>query len=109
MSSDAWRRWTPRVLGVLLCLFAALFALDAASPLEMLIHLIPAAALLAILAVAWRWPGAGGAAFIGVAAAYALAAWRHPSWVAVIGGALLAVGVLFVSSGRPPRPTTMED
>jgi hypothetical protein len=100
--SAVWLRWTPRVLGILLCHFISLFALDAEGALATAMHLIPVAVLLAILAVAWRWPAVGGAAFLGVAGAYLLAAWQHPSWIAVISAPLSVVGVLFLLSWQRP-------
>jgi hypothetical protein len=95
---DILSRWAPRVLGGFVCLFFSLFALDATGPVDTLVHLTPVAGLLAVLGIAWRWPGLGGAVFIAVAAAYAVAAWPHPSWVAAIAGPLATVGVLFVAS-----------
>jgi hypothetical protein len=99
----AWLRRAPHVLGFLVCLFLALFALDSTGVVDALMHLTPVALLLAILAAGWRWPWLGAAGFLGVAVAYAIAAWQHPSWVAVISGPLAVVGVLFVLSGTRRR------
>jgi hypothetical protein len=96
--SDAWLRWTPRLLGSAVCLYLGLFALDAAGPVELLVHLAPAAAMLALLLVAWRWPSAGGAGFLAAAALYAVAASAHPTWIAAISGPLILVGLLFIAS-----------
>ncbi len=99
--SDAWLRSIALLLGGLASLFVGSFALDATGAVDTLVHLVPMALVLGMLAVAWRWPTVGGAAFIAAAGAYALAAWDHPTWIAVIAGPLLAVGVLFVLSRRP--------
>jgi hypothetical protein len=102
--THAWLRSMALLLGSLTSLFVGLFALDATGAVDTLVHLVPMALLLGMLAVAWRWPALGGAAFIAAAGAYALAAWDHPTWIAAIAGPLLAVGVLFVLSRPPGRP-----
>ena len=78
-TSVRWLLWMPRVLGILAGLFLGLFALDAFSegkPLaqalpDFIIHLVPGAVLFAVVALAWRWPWVGAAAFLGLALAYA--------------------------------------
>ena len=63
-TSVPWMLWIPRVLGILAGLFLGLFALDAFSegkPLaqalpDFIIHLVPGAVLLAVVALSWRWP-----------------------------------------------------
>ena len=102
--------WLPRLLGIALALFLAVFALDAFSgqPLseavpDFAVHLLPALVVLGVVAVAWRYPWFGGVAFIGFAVLYA-ASVRRVDWIAVIGGPLLAVGVLFLwSAVAKPR------
>jgi hypothetical protein len=111
--------WAPRVLGVLVCAFLSLFALDAfgggksfmqALP-GFLIHVAPALLLLVVVAVSWRWEWIGGLVFAGLATGYAYLARQHPTWIAIISGPLLAVGILFFWSwrhhdelrGREPR------
>jgi hypothetical protein len=105
--------WTPRIAGVAMSLFLALFALDAfdgkpfftALP-EFLIHLIPACMVLAVVALAWRFPLVGAAAFMGLALTYALMVRGRPDWTAVIGGPLLVVAILFLLSWRyRPAPS----
>lgn len=94
-------RWLALLLGGLFVLFVSLFALDATGAVDTLLHLAPMALVVSMLTVAWRWPRLGGAAFIAAAGAYAVAAWDHPMWIAVVAGPLLAVGMLFVWSGVP--------
>jgi hypothetical protein len=45
--------------------------------------------------LAWRREWVGAVAFTGLAAAYAYVARTHVSWIPVIGGPLLIVGVLY--------------
>ncbi len=100
--------WSPRVLGILVCLFLSVFALDAFSERKGLvqalgdfaIHLVPALVLLAVVAVSWRWEWVGGIVFTGAALAYAYVARGHPAWILVISGPLLIVGILFWLSWR---------
>ena len=101
-----WLQWLPRILGITVALFVGLFALDAfgqGRPLaqalgDFAIHLIPAFLLLAVVAVAWRYPWIGAVAFIGLAVVYAVSV-RRLDWIAVIAGPLFVVGLLFVLAG----------
>lgn len=103
---DALLLWTPRVLGVLVCLFLSLFALDAfeeGTPFMQalpgfLIHLVPTAVLLGVVALSWRREWIGGVVFVGLAGGYAYFARRHVAWILTISGPLLVVGTLFVYS-----------
>jgi hypothetical protein len=79
MRSDTLLIWTARVLGVLVCAFLSLFALDAfgggkclleALP-AFLIHVAPMALLLIVVVLSWRWEWVGGVVFTGLAFAYA--------------------------------------
>ena len=98
--------WSPRILGVGVSLFLGLFALDAFSqgkPLlqalpDFIVHLWPAALVLAVVAVSWRLPWLGGVLFIACAVAYASSAYKRLDWIAVISGPLAVVGVLFLAS-----------
>jgi hypothetical protein len=101
-SPDRAMLWAPRLLAVAVSLFLGLFSLDAFSgtaPVEgspdFVIHLIPAAVVLGIVAVAWHRQWLGAVAFIGLAVAYALTARAHMSWIAMISGPLLMVGALY--------------
>ena len=97
--------WSPRVLGILVCLFLGLFALDSFSEgrpfVQSLgafaIHVAPAVLLLAVVAISWRWPWVGAVTFIGLAAAYTTMV-RRLDWSVVISGPLLIVGTLFLWS-----------
>ena len=99
--------WAPRVFGIVVSLFLALFALDAfsvsrpliASSVDFLIHLVPAMLVCIAVIVSWRRPAIGAAAFVALAVGYAALAQRV-DWVLVISGPLLVVGVLFLLSWR---------
>lgn len=102
-----WLLWAPRMLSLALCAFVGLFALDAFGSgkpagqvlLDFAIHLIPAAVVLALSLLSWRWPQAGGAGFVALALIYATTMGRgRLNWILVIAGPLLAVGLLFLIS-----------
>jgi hypothetical protein len=98
--------WAPRVLAVAVSLFLAVFSLDEitgttnifeALPYVM-IHLLPSAIVLAVVALSWRREWIGAVLFVALAAAYAVAARAHLSWVAVISGPLIVAGALYAWS-----------
>jgi hypothetical protein len=105
--------WAPRVCGVLMAAFLALFALDAfdgrsfvAALPYFAVHLIPTFIVLAIVAVAWRVEWFGGAAFLAVALAYALMVNWRMDWVAGVSGPLLVISGLFFASWRQTLAAT---
>ncbi len=105
--------WTPRILCALFAVFVSLFALDVFSEgknfgeaiLAFLIHLIPTAAILVILAVAWRWEWIGGVLFSALGVLYLADVWGRFHWSAylVISGPLLLVGALFLVNWKYRR------
>ena len=97
--------WAPRILCILFAVFVSLFALDVFGEgygfwetiLALLIHLIPTAIILIVLAIAWRWEWLGGILFIGFGVFYILDSPEfHWSVYLVISGPLFLVGVLFL-------------
>jgi hypothetical protein len=97
--------WAPRVAGVAMSVFLALFALDAfdGRPLVaalpgFLIHLLPAVLVLCAVAIGWRFPLIGAAAFAGLAATYGVMVNGRLDWIALIAGPLLIVAALFAAS-----------
>ncbi len=115
--SDAVLLWAPRILGILVCLFLSLFALDAFSEgktvLEglrgFLVHVSPMVVLLGVVGLSWRREWVGGVVFTALAVAYAYFARQHPSWIVVVAGPVFLVGILFLASwarGRRPGQTT---
>jgi hypothetical protein len=103
---DTFLLWAPRIAGLGVALFLAVFALDAfdgrgfAALPAFLIHLAPSLFVLAAVAVAWRFPLAGAGAFVGIALTYAASVHWRPDWIAVIGGPLVVVAALFAVSWR---------
>jgi hypothetical protein len=96
--------WAPRLLGVLFVLFVSMFALDVlvegsgwkATLAALAIHLIPAAVLFVVLAIAWRFDIAGGFLFALLAVTYMVQSWGHPDWILAISGPLFLIGFLFL-------------
>ena len=78
--------WSPRFLGVLIALSVGAYA-----P-------VPAAGLLAVVALAWRWEWVGGVAFTGVALFHAADAITHPDAVLAISVPSIVAGLLFLVS-----------
>jgi hypothetical protein len=103
----------PRILGLALAVFLAVFALDSftgSAPIATeiaagVIHLIPAAIALALVAIGWRWPLAGGVGFLAAAALYAFSVPHgRLDWIAAISGPLTIVGLAFIWTALK-RPT----
>jgi hypothetical protein len=88
---------------MLAAFFLGLFALDAFSegkPFvravgEFVIHLLPAAVVLAIVALAWRREWIGALAFGALAIAYAASVPSRVDWILVISGPLFVIGALY--------------
>ena len=114
-TSDGLLVWSPRILGILVSLFIAVFALDVFSEgkpflhalVDFTVHLVPAFVLLGLVIASFRQPWIGAVAFIGLAIVYALTMSKgRIDWMLAISGPMLAVGVLFLWSwwlrGRVP-------
>ncbi|MEO8482132.1 MAG: hypothetical protein ABI634_07985 [Acidobacteriota bacterium] len=85
--SDKALLWSPRILGILVCLFLSLFALDAfgggktviqALP-DFTMHVAPMLVLLGVVGVSWRWEWVGALVFTSLAVGYAYFARNHVS------------------------------
>ena len=96
------------MLGLALAGFLGLFALDAFAPgkpvgtavIDFLIHLLPAAVVCVVVALAWHRAWIGAIAFAALALAYAFMVPSHPDWILVISGPLLLAAILFFWSWR---------
>jgi len=98
--------WTPRILGIVFALFVSIFALDVfgeghgfwKTTLALLIHLIPTAIILLVLAISWRWEWVGAILFPALGLWYLLTTWGRFHWSAFVGIAapLFLMGVLFL-------------
>jgi hypothetical protein len=96
--------WTPRVLAVLFAIFISIFAFDIFDEgyavwetiLALLIHLIPTAVVLLILALAWRWEWIGGILLPILGLLYLITfEGQHWSAYLLIAGPLFLIGALF--------------
>ena len=102
--------WTPRILGLLFAAFISLFAFDVfegnhgfwQTTLALMMHLIPTAILIAVVAVSWRWEWVGGVLFPGLGIFYLVSFWGRFPWsvYALISGPLFLLGVLFLMNWR---------
>ena len=102
--------WTPRILGVLLILFLAMFSLDVFEPgltvsqiaIGLFMHNIPVLLLFIILIISWKHEIVGGVAFILAGLLYiGLTLTRVPwylalSWSLIIAGPAFFIGILFL-------------
>jgi hypothetical protein len=105
---SAGRRWlhvAPRAAGILAILYLSVFALDVFRPGEpwpsivvaLAIHLIPSAALVVVLAIAWRAELVGGVLFI-LVSLLPFATLGNPFWVNLLLAAPFTLtGALFVA------------
>ena len=107
--------WSARIVGIGTSAFLAMFALDAlgaGKPLwqtvtDLLVHLMPSLAVLAVVILSWRRQWLGALAFVSLAVAYALLVNFRPDWVLAISGPLLTAGLLFFWAWRlNPRFTS---
>ncbi len=102
-------RWTPRIGLIIFAAFLSLFALDIfgqgytlwETVVGLTMHLIPTFALLAVLALAWRWPLVGGVTALLVAAGFILqfgGGWGNdwPFYLTIVGPQIV-VGLLFLA------------
>jgi hypothetical protein len=98
--------WAPRTLCIVFAAFISLFALDVFSQaksfgeiiLDLLMHLIPTFALIALLVITWRKEWIGGLLFNVLALLYVVWGWgRFPlSTYLLIAGPLVVTGILFL-------------
>ncbi len=98
--------WMPRILTIAFAIFISLFALDVFRAgkgfwevtLALLIHLIPTAVVLGVLALSWRREWIGAIIYIAMAILYIFRTWgRFPlSTYLIIAGPLILIGVLFM-------------
>ncbi|MBZ5554177.1 MAG: hypothetical protein LAO21_15785 [Acidobacteriia bacterium] len=98
--------WTPRILCLLFALFVSLFALDVfgggqgfwKTSLALLMHLIPTAVILIVLAISWHRDWVGAILFPVCGLFYLEKVWGRFHWSAylIIPGPLFLVGVLFL-------------
>jgi hypothetical protein len=88
--------WAPRLGGLAMAAFLALFALDTVNA----IHLLPSLLVLAIVAAGWKFDWVGAIGFTALAFLYAAMVRDRLDWIAAISSPLLMVGLLFCVSWR---------
>ena len=98
--------WTPRVLAILFIAFVSMFSLDVFgvgySPWETLVaftmHNIPSFVLIAVVALAWRWPWIGSLGFAAWAVQYVLV-FRGFDWTAyaLLAGLPALIALLYAA------------
>ena len=100
--------WAPRIAGLGLAGFLALFALDALSnpqgiletTIAVIMGLAPALGVLAVVIIGWKHPGIAAVLFAVFAVMYSASAREHPGWILLIAGPLVLVSILFLLSWR---------
>ena len=98
--------WIARVLTIVFAAFITMFAADVFSEgygfwqtvLALIMHLIPTFLVVVLLLLSWRYEWIGGIAFCALAVVYAIVAINRLHWIAIaiIGGTMLLMGVLYL-------------
>ena len=115
---NAFLYWTPRVAGILITLFVAMFSLDVFSEpgsfwMQLggfLIHSLPAIAMGILLALAWRRPVVGFVAFLLAAIFFLRFVAGSFSIVLLFSGPMAVIAALFWANWRwhiPRRLSSM--
>ena len=70
---------------------------------DFLVHLVPAALVAGVVALAWHRELIGAVLFTALAVVYGVTAREHLSWIAVISGPLLVTAALYGWSWKHRR------
>lgn len=107
--------WAPRVAGIGLAGFLALFAADVfienrgilGTLVALAMHLVPTLLILALVLVGWRHEGIAATAFVALAVFYAATMAERLAWIVLVAGPLAIVSALFFYSwwGKTHPPT----
>ncbi len=104
--------WAPRILGIIMIFFLALFSLDVFGMSDdpwkvaqgFLIHNIPSFILILLLVISWRWEWIGAICYTLLGLTYYLSnPTEHWTAYAVISGPLILIGLLFLISWQRGR------
>ncbi|MFN0173814.1 MAG: hypothetical protein ACKVU0_04125 [Saprospiraceae bacterium] len=108
LTSFIFLSWLPRILAIMFAGFISLFALDSFEAHQtffqkfghLLVHLVPTAAVLAALWLAWYRQIIGGLVFIllGVVFTVHFGTWRQTGLFLMFSLPLFVIGVLFIFS-----------
>lgn len=92
----------PRILSLFLVGFLSLFSLDVFGTYHgfelifaLFMHLLPSFSLLIFVILAWRFGLIGALAFVGFSVFYAWQAKEHLSWILLLSGPSLIIGILY--------------
>jgi hypothetical protein len=106
MSRNAkmWLFWSPRLLCIAFAGFLGLFALDVFGEhlgfwrtlLAFVMHLRWPAAVLLVLALAWKWEWVGTLAFTALGVLYAFSVYGRLDWILIISGPMFLLAALFL-------------
>ena len=86
---ERWLFWTPRLLSILFAAFLGVFAADAFSESRgpwstaagLILHLVPSAAILLMLVIAWRREWLGGLLYLAFGLVFLVASWGSADWI----------------------------
>ena len=110
--------WAPRVVGIGLAVFLALFAADVfiedrgilGTIVALMMHLVPSIVVVALVFVGWKHEGIAAAGFLALAVLYAATMRERLAWIALVSTPLAIVSALFFYSWwtktRPPMRGT---
>ena len=91
--------WLPRILGIVMVLFLAIFAADAVGEgvLAVFMHLVPAYILAIVFWVSWRSPKIGGPLYMLLGVWYIFGFGSNQHWTSqlILGGIPILIGALF--------------
>jgi hypothetical protein len=106
--------WAPRVVGIGLAVFLALFAADIfmedrgilGTLVAIMMHLVPSIVVLALVFVGWKHEGLAAVGFVALAILYAATMRERLAWIALVSTPLAIVSALFFYSWwvRTRRP-----
>jgi hypothetical protein len=99
-------RWSPRIVGIGLAVFLALFAVDVfiedlgilGTLVALTMHLVPSILVLALVVVGWKHEGIAAAGFVALALVYAGTMRERLPWIALVATPLGLVSALFFYS-----------
>lgn len=108
-------RWAPRVVGIGLAVFLALFAADVfienrgilGTIVALMMHLVPSIVVLALVFVGWKHEGFAAAGFVALAVLYAATMRERLAWIALVSTPLAIVSALFFYSWWSKNHTPM--
>ena len=92
--------WAPRIAGLALSAFFAMFALGAQgshSVVDVVMHLAPTLLMVALVTLGWRRPLLAGVGMLALSVLY-VATTRRLDWALVIAGPLMIAGLLYLAS-----------